>query len=657
MKKFFSRNTIIAFIIGILVGPGIALAQLTVPQGGTGQTAFTTDQIIYGNSSLRLGSEAAFTYDPDTNKMVVVNASTTNTTVGGYFSFDGVVGTSWTDFCTSITGSASLCDGSDATGSGGTGLATSTAIADTYVIYGTSASDVGAEAAFTYDDATNKLTFGYGSSTAFSATTLFGSLVGNADTATALAANGSNCSAGSFPLGVDASGAVESCTDAWTEAENTAAGYLDSADIGVNVQAYSSRLASIATLSPASSLLIGNGIGGYELITPANFITNNNILDTADIGMTVQGYDADLAAIAALTEADSTFIVGTGAGWTTESGATVRTSLGLGSLATLSAISTTEITDGTITEADLKAVDTASDEECLTYEVTTGDFEWQACGSGSGDLWSDPVDSDILPDTDSTRDIGADANRFALGYFDTLYATQMRSDYFFSPTTYLNVYNSAGKVMGSFIGSNGASEEVYIQMSANVSGSAPEVRGAGSNTNVAVNIVPKGSGEAQVNGQEIIDESMISTGLTYSAGLVTADLGTSIAAAEIDNDTITNAQIDDADQTTTMCIYIEDPTADDDLKSIWANKTANDFLLTEMWAESDQTVNLDLQVDDGTPADVNGTDISPAAGEAEDTTLSGDTTVAAGEELDLAITSVSGTPTWVSICWTGNWVD
>lgn len=35
---------------------------------------------------------------------------------------------------------------------------------------------------------------------------------GNAATATALAANGANCSAGSFPLGVDASGAAETCT-------------------------------------------------------------------------------------------------------------------------------------------------------------------------------------------------------------------------------------------------------------------------------------------------------------------------------------------------------------------------------------------------------------------------------------------------------------
>lgn len=40
-----------------------------------------------------------------------------------------------------------------------------------------------------------------------------GAVTGNASTATALAANGSNCSAGQAPLGVNASGAVETCTD------------------------------------------------------------------------------------------------------------------------------------------------------------------------------------------------------------------------------------------------------------------------------------------------------------------------------------------------------------------------------------------------------------------------------------------------------------
>jgi hypothetical protein len=42
--------------------------------------------------------------------------------------------------------------------------------------------------------------------------TIAGDISGNAATATALAGNGSNCSAGNYPLGVDASGNAESCT-------------------------------------------------------------------------------------------------------------------------------------------------------------------------------------------------------------------------------------------------------------------------------------------------------------------------------------------------------------------------------------------------------------------------------------------------------------
>lgn len=46
----------------------------------------------------------------------------------------------------------------------------------------------------------------------FSASTITAALTGNASTATALAANGSNCAAGNYPLGVDASGNAEGCT-------------------------------------------------------------------------------------------------------------------------------------------------------------------------------------------------------------------------------------------------------------------------------------------------------------------------------------------------------------------------------------------------------------------------------------------------------------
>lgn len=50
---------------------------------------------------------------------------------------------------------------------------------------------------------------------------------------------------------------------------------------------------------------------------------------------------------------------------------------------------TTTIGSDKVLESMLKAVDAASDEECLTYETTTGDFEWQTCGSGVTGLTAD----------------------------------------------------------------------------------------------------------------------------------------------------------------------------------------------------------------------------------------------------------------------------
>ena len=107
--------------------------------------------------------------------------------------------------------------------------------------------------------------------------------------------------------------------------------------------------------------------------------------------------------------------------------------------------------------------------------------------------------------------------------------------------------------------------------------------------------------------------------------------------------------------TDTKCLYFETPVATDDFKSIWYAKQA--FTITSIWAESDQTVTFMLQVDDGTPADVDSVDLAPAAGTAEDTSLDGDATMTAGDRLDLAVTSVANTPTWCSICFTGSYDD
>ena len=65
------------------------------------------------------------------------------------------------------------------------------------------------------------------------------------------------------------------------------------------------------------------------------------------IGSDVQAYDAGLAAIAGLAVTDGNFIVGNGSTFVAESGATARTSLGLGSIATQNS-NNVSITGGSI---------------------------------------------------------------------------------------------------------------------------------------------------------------------------------------------------------------------------------------------------------------------------------------------------------------------
>lgn len=308
-----------------------------------------------------------------------------------------------------------------------------------------------------------------------------------------------------------------------------------------------------------------------------------------------------------------------------------------------------------------------TDEYCLTYEATGSTWEWQSCAAGGG---GDSVSIDGVgvtdPDFVSTGDIDfVDTSNTITANINA--GSILNADINASAAIAYSKLNLAASLIETDLDADVAPVDGdYLQYDSTGTNftwrEASEVRtdlGLVIGTNVQAydaDLTTYAGITPSANVQTFLGAA------NYAAMRTQLSLGSlallsTITTSEITDDTITHADIADSDQATTMCIYIEDPVDTDDLQSIWANKTANDFLLTELWAESDQTVNLDLQVDDGTPADVNGTDISPAAGEAEDTTLSGDTTVAAGEELDLAITSVSGTPTWVSICWTGNWVD
>lgn len=164
-----------------------------------------------------------------------------------------------------------------------------------------------------------------------------------------------------------------------------------------------------------------------------------------------------------------------------------------------------------------------------------GDGTW-ATPPGGGNLWSDPVDSDILPDTDSTRDIGASANRFALGYFDTLVTTGLSGVSQFDGSASgvtINDENSSAIINASAVGVSAVN---YLTIANSVTGNALPLTATGTDTNISINLIPKGSGEAQVNGERILDETDVAS--TTVAGI--SELATT---AEVDTGTDTSRTI------------------------------------------------------------------------------------------------------------------
>jgi hypothetical protein len=106
--------------------------------------------------------------------------------------------------------------------------------------------------------------------------------------------------------------------------------------------AYGRQLVDDADAGTARTTL-GLTANGSSLVTAANYAAMRGLLDLevgtdflspAAIAAAYQPLDADLTTIAGLSSADSNFIVGSASGWVVESGATVRTSLGLGTMAT-----------------------------------------------------------------------------------------------------------------------------------------------------------------------------------------------------------------------------------------------------------------------------------------------------------------------------------
>jgi len=110
-----------------------------------------------------------------------------------------------------------------------------------------------------------------------------------------------------------------------------------------------------------------------------------------------------------------------------------------------------------VLESHLKIVNTPTDEYVLTYESTTGDFEWQASSSGASAALSNlanvAINTSLISDTDNTDDLGSVSKEW--------------KDLYINGTANLDAVDiDAGEIDGTAIGTNSANTGAFTTLGA-----------------------------------------------------------------------------------------------------------------------------------------------------------------------------------------------
>jgi hypothetical protein len=140
-------------------------------------------------------------------------------------------------------------------------------------------------------------------------------ITGNAGTATALAANGTNCNAGYAPLGVDASGAVESCTQYQPYSANTTV-------LGSTIEESELNLTDLTTADFSTTkhgfVPKGTNLGKY-LKDDGTWGTPSGSGAPSDADYLVVTANANLSAEIPIGKVDDTTIIANGTTWEAKS--------------------------------------------------------------------------------------------------------------------------------------------------------------------------------------------------------------------------------------------------------------------------------------------------------------------------------------------------
>jgi len=136
-------------------------------------------------------------------------------------------------------------------------------------------------------------------------------------------------------------------------------------------------------------------------------------------------------------------------------------------------------------------------------------------GGGGGDLWSDVVDANIIPDGDGTRKIGSSTVRFEEMHTDALVSNRWQATG--NPAS-LGLKDSDGNFVARFEGQT-SGQTNYLFFVGTATGDPVRILAVGGDTNIDINLAPKGTGKVQANGIEVATVRgavNVQTGTTYT---------------------------------------------------------------------------------------------------------------------------------------------
>ena len=404
-----------------------------------------------------------------------------------------------------------------------------------------------------------------------------------------------------------------------------------------------------------------------------DFTVTSNIM-TVDTGATagIQAHDAELDTIAALTETNGAVMFVAGGAWTADltpaidctdctnvpAGAHVGTiewsgtsiletgiahQFGDGTDATVThtyantgtnvdiAYSTGAMAvTGTLTATNLSGTNTGDNDEVGTK--TTGDL---CINDGSSVNCTVNLESELETAMDALDIVTVTAGDISTANLMTLLSDEGAS------TTLLHGDGSWAQI-----------GDADIAASAIDGGAAGEIQDGTIDANdiatggiTAADAAADMATQAELDAQDDFSEI---TG-TVSDTQIAAGAVDGGAAGEIADGTIDSNDTAASLETEVACMYIENPVTAEQFETIWRAPVA--VTVTEIYCETDAgTVGLDINIDDGTPLGINGSDISCASGGTADSTFGNSAAVAQSNRLDLDIGTVS-TAVQVSVCW------